>query len=154
MFKSTRKASTPPRLSGSFLSPVCRRKMKRYKEAVSSTFSSLSSECSFSNRSCRNLDSKTSESQTENKKKTPTWAKRWWSTPNLGKSNEETQTRYLGGRRESSEWTKIRHTLEFIRKSKEMLKDKKRYGKEEDRKTQSLIFLGQVYQESFGDAKI
>ena len=51
----------------------------------------------------------------------------------------------------SSEWTKIRHSLEFIRKSKEIINSKKISDEAQNvgtRKYGSLTFLGQVY----GDA--
>jgi hypothetical protein len=48
------------------------------------------------------------------------------------------------GKSKNSKWTKIRHSLDFIRKSKESQKFKKL-------EIRSLTFLGQLYGDSFRD---
>jgi hypothetical protein len=57
----------------------------------------------------------------------------------------KTQNQKLDGKSKNSRWTKIRHSLEFIRKSKESHKFKKL------ERTRSLTFLGQLYGDSFRD---
>ena len=79
----------------------------------------------------------------------------WWSSPQLGRKNADTLARQLVGRRKSSEWTKIRHSLDFIRRSKEIVKHKKtnddHQEDEKSKKSKSLTFLGQVYRDSLGE---
>jgi hypothetical protein len=99
--------------------------------------------------SSKSLDRMSSES--EERRRSPARTRCWWSPPQLGTTNTDkrSRTKKLGVRRTSSEWTKIRHSLDFIRKSKLIIKQKKScFVPEEDEETEhskSLFFLGQVY---------
>ena len=72
---------------------------------------------------------------------------RWkWSTPQLNTKKTLEEKKYDMNRRRSSEWTKLRNTLEFIQKSRECLN----FSMEEmeccrDLRFCKLIFLGQIY---------
>ena len=75
--------------------------------------------------------------------KFPTTQYNWgWRTPQL-KRKAISQER-LHERRRSSEWTKLRHTLEFIHKSREHINEELDEA-ENIRPYQSLTFLGQLY---------
>ena len=69
-------------------------------------------------------------------------AKFTWS-PQLKRKHNKPQKDTKGSIRNSG-WTKIRHSLEFIRKSKEFTNAKKNT---EEGNLGSLTFLGQVYNE-------
>ena len=87
--------------------------------------------------------------------KSPSLKKHWWSSPQLWRKNRDTQDKKQRERRTSSQWTKIRHSLDFIRKSNEIQKYKKIHDDSQEdekrKKSNSLTFLGQLYGDSFGD---
>ena len=60
----------------------------------------------------------------------------------LSKAKVSASSKDKQERGKNSEWTKLRHSLDFIRKSKELLKSNKG---EKLETTGTLSFLGQVY---------
>ena len=136
MLKSSNKCLDSPRMSQSKLSPVARRKMKKYKDSASSSLPvSAFSRMSLSGRSLTRM---TSEEVKEKLSKKFTWS------PQLKRK----QIKPTVGREESlriSGWTKLRHSLEFIRKSKELSNSNVQNA--ETGSLGSLTFLGQVCNE-------
>ena len=128
MFKSVPRpfTSAPQKVNKTFLSPVCRRRLKRCKESMSMLSLSQSS---------KSLDRIPKE-----ERQYPAWTRCWWSSPQL-------RTKGIDPR------TKIKHSLDFIRRSKEIIKQKKsclnpkKY--EETEHFRSLFFIGQVYPDIF-----
>ena len=102
MFKQKARKSVP------FLSPICRRRIRRYKESVSRSLPSLSS-LSLSPKE----EIMTSHPQTRERRK----CRR--SSAQLESKTSEKSTWKLG-RRTRSNWTKIRHSIDFVRKIKEI----------------------------------
>lgn len=141
MFKSVPRpfTSAPQKVNKTFLSPVCRRRLKRCKESMSMLSLSQSS---------KSLDRIPKE-----ERQYPAWTRCWWSSPQLRTKGIDPRTVHQSGRRTSSEWTKIKHSLDFIRRSKEIIKQKKsclnpkKY--EETEHSRSLFFIGQVYPDIF-----
>ena len=141
MFKSIPRPFTsgPQKVNKAFLSPVCRRRLKRCKESMSML--SLS-------KSSKSLDRIPNE-----ERQSPARSRCWWSSPQLRTKGTIPRTVHQSGRRRSSEWTKIKHSLDFIRRSKEIIKQKKsclnpkKY--EETEHSRSLFFIGQVYPDIF-----
>ena len=103
MFKQKAKKSVP------LLSPVCRRRIRRYKESVSRSLPSLSSLSLSSKEERMTRDHQIGERR-----------KYWKSSAQLKCKTSEKPIWNRGGRRTRSEWTKIRHSLDFIRKVKEI----------------------------------
>ena len=155
MFKSNIKYSVSSKLRESYFSPVCRRKMRRYKESVSS---SLPDSMSMSMSSSLSTSSKSLTKMTSQEEvKDESWGRCLWSSPKL----RQNTLKLTNGQKESgtsSEWTKIRLSLEFIRKSKEVINSKKISDESQNAKTRryggSLTFIGQVYADTDADEDV
>ena len=150
MFKSNMKYSVSSKLSESYFSPVCRRKMRRYKESVSSSLPDSMSMSSSLSTSSKSLTKMTSQEEVKDE----SWGRCLWSSPKV----RQNTLKLTNGQKESgtsSEWTKIRLSLEFIRKSKEVINSKKISDESQNAKTRryggSLTFLGQVYADADED---
>ena len=126
MFKQKARKPVP------ILSPICRRRIRRYKESVSRSLPSLSS-LSLSPKEER----MTSHPQTRERRK----CRR--SSAQLESKTSEKSTWKLG-RRTRSDWTKIRHSIDFIRKIKE-IKDHTEHcsrTNKDSRVSKTYFFLG------------
>jgi hypothetical protein len=104
-------------VSESFLSPASRRRILKYKESISQRFSGFAS----------GIPSAMSAGQHS------AWKGKLPSMRNHWEGKFKTQTQKLVEKRRNYRLTKIRHSLDFIRKSKDSQKFKK------------LTFLGQLY---------
>ena len=126
MFKQRAKKSVP------ILSPICRRRIRRYKESVSRSLPSLSS-LSLSPKE----EIMTSHPQTRERRK----CRR--SSAQLESKTSEKSTWKLG-RRTRSDWTKIRHSIDFVRKIKEITDHTEHCSKtnKDSRDSKTYFFLG------------
>ena len=129
MFKLNKKPPIPAKVSESFFSPVFRRRILKYEESISQRVSGFSSSIHSTMYLGQHL---------AGKGKLP-------SIRNHCEGKFKTQTQKLFWKSKNSRWTKIRHSLDFIRKWKESQKFKKL------ERTRSLTFLGQLYGDSFMD---
>ena len=133
MFKSNNKPTNP-----SCLSPVCRRRILKYKESFSKSFPGFSPNNPLlkSPQCGRNMAT----------------GRHWLPSPQLMRKSYKSYTQKMRRGRPNSQWTKIRHSLDFIRKSKQMQKCKK-YSQDEEilKRSKSLQFLGKLYGDRFMD---
>ena len=127
MLKSNTKPPFPAKVGESFLSPVSRRRILKYKESVSQKCSGFSCSIPSTVYLGQHLAGKGKLQSMKNY------------------CDGKFKTQKLDGKRTNSRWTKVRHSLDFIRKSKESQKFKKL------ERTRSLTFLGQLYGDSFRD---
>merc|ERR1712002_889623 len=121
--------------------------MKKKQEKISQKSGKTHINSLKSNFPCKSLTN-----LTEPSKKIPLWT---WSTPQLHRKTNSKDR--LHDRRKSSEWTKLRNSLEFISRSREALSVSKSVDDSEKEPTiknySSLTFLGQLYDVPFESEK-
>ena len=121
-------------------------KSKQAKISMKTGCSKYTVEKSMNNFACKSLSNLIEPAEPTRKMNSskPSWT---WSTPQLCRKTYSKERIYE--RRKSSEWTKIRNTLEFIQRSRETASvshiDEDFEKDQLIRHFTSLTFLGQLY---------
>ena len=115
------------------ISDLGKNKMRKYKETSSTSLPNYtSSTMTMSSRSFTSMNSREGSPKVKDLTK---WLHLSRTKLPLSSINKQERGR-------NSQWTKLRHSLDFIRKSKELLETNK---SEKIETTRTLTFLGQIY---------
>ena len=144
MFKGENISST---IREDFQIKFLKRKQVKISKKTTKSCSKYPNEKPLSSMSCKSLTNLLEPSVTAESNSKINGSKWNWSTPQLNRKAYSEEKMY--DRRKSSEWTKLRNTLEFIQKSRENMNsshiDERSEKEPHVQHYTSLTFLGQLY---------